>query len=87
MSFRVDARRLDEAFLESVVAFTIHCGCVILQPDGKLIEPEVRCLRSAIEQSRAYLYCTAREQYYADLDSRVVSERGAPYPSVETDGE
>ena len=70
LSFRVDASHLDEQFLRTVVTVAGHCDSVILQPNGELVEPDVDLLRTAVERSRARLYCTDPQQYFRTLDAK-----------------
>lgn len=65
---RVDLRKLDDKFLQHVVDFAVHCRCVLLTEDMKLVEPDVNKLKLKLMDSNAARFVEDPAGYFEELE-------------------
>lgn len=70
MAAFIDIRRLDMRFVESVVAFAVHCNCLILLEDMTLLEPNACELLSRIKGSKSAHFVNNPEGFLERLKQR-----------------
>lgn len=67
MAAFINVRRLDMRFIEDVVAFAVHCNCMILLDDMTLLEPNPCELLSRIEGSKSAYFVNNPEGFLERL--------------------